>query len=115
MVAGMAPGLRRIARLLRLVAVCLVVLGPWSAPSGAVRWVDGVAWTARATRDAAPAADGSATHETVDRGSSAPTRAISPAETVTSGAGAAAPRPPAAARSLVVERRLYLLHAAILC
>ena len=103
----MVPRLRRVLRLLRLlrVLVACVALGVVASPGPARTGVDAVAWIASA-RGTTEAEAPSVPHE-------APRSLRAHAGDV--GRDLAAPRSPAGARAVVVQHRVYLRHAALLC
>jgi len=99
----MVPRLRRVLRLLRVLVAC-VALGVVASPAPARTGVDAVAWVASA-RGTTQAETPSVPHE-------APRPPRAPA----ADAGCdRAPRSPAGARAVVVQHRVYLRHAALLC
>jgi hypothetical protein len=98
----MAPRLRRVLRLLRVLVAC-VALGVVASPAPAPTWVDAVAWVAPG-RGATQAEAPSVPH-------AAPRWPNTPA---TDALGERA-TPPPGARAVVVQHRVYLRHAALLC
>lgn len=98
---------RLVARYVRVLVAC-VALGMVAAPPPVATRVDAVTWIAGG-RSAAIAARASHVR---------PVRAVASARVhgaQTHDAVLGASRPPAAARTIVVHRRIYLRHASLLC
>jgi hypothetical protein len=104
----MRPTLRQLLRLVRVVLACLV-LGVVASPASArPACTDAVAWVGSASvaagaHDVAPASSAPAARVATH----APLTAVAPPSAVTSR--------PAGVRDVVVHRRVYLRHAALLC